>query len=177
MKKKMNKFWFCVVLLALVGCSATPSLQEYYVSKSEDPNFLVIDIPTSILGIDNNALTQEEQEALNSFQKLNVLMFRKTTTNAAQLPDELATVRTIINSKNFDPLLMMSDKQYSGKLVLEGTVERPDEIVFFGAGDEGFLLARLIGRDMQVEKAMLLANLVQRGNGLENAAKAIGKMF
>jgi hypothetical protein len=105
------------------------------------------------------------------------LMFRKTTTNAAQLPDELATVRTIINSKNFDPLLMMSDKQYSGKLVLEGTVERPDEIVFFGAGDEGFLLARLIGRNMQVEKAMLLANLVQRGNGLENAAKAIGKMF
>ena len=82
----MNKLWFYIVALALVGCSTTPSIQEYYVSKSEDPNFLVVDIPTSILGIDNNSLSQEEEEALSSFQNLNVLLFRKTATNADQLP-------------------------------------------------------------------------------------------
>ena len=74
----MNNFWFYILALALVGCSTTPSIQEYYVSKTEDPNFLVIDIPTSILGIDNSTLSAEEQDALNSFQKVNVLLFRKT---------------------------------------------------------------------------------------------------
>jgi hypothetical protein len=49
--------------------------------------------------------------------------------------------------------------------------------VFFGSADEGFILARLIGRDMQVEKAMLLAGVIQRGNGLENAAKMISGML
>ena len=71
----------------------------------------------------------------------------------------------------------MSDRQHSGKLVLEGTVDNPDEIVFFGSADEGFVLLRLIGRDMQVEKAMILANAIQRGNGLQNAAKALSGMF
>lgn len=173
----MNKFWFFILSLAFVGCSNTPSIQEYYVSKTEDPNFLVLDIPASILGIDNSALSEEEQEALSSFQKLNVLLFRKTPANADQLPSELNTVRSIINSKVFEPLIVMSDRQYSGKFVLEGSVENPDEIVFFGSADQGFVLARLIGRDIQVEKAMLLANVIQRGNGLENAAKAISSMF
>lgn len=173
----MNKFWFYILALALVGCSTTPSIQKYYVSKSEDPNFLVIDIPTSILGVDSNTLTTEEKEALSSFQKINVLLFRKTSANADFLPQELMTVRSIIESKTFEPLLVMSDRQYSGKLVLQGSVEKPNEIIFFGAAEQGFVLARLVGRDMQVEKAMLLANVIQRGNGLENAAKSLGRMF
>lgn len=173
----MNRFWFYVLALVLVSCSSTPSIQEYYVSKSEDPNFLVIDIPTSILGIDNNALSKEEQDALSSFQKVNVLLFRKTAANADELPAELSIVRSIIDDTLFEPLLVMSDRQYSGKLVLEGSIERPDEIVFFGSADEGFILARLIGRNMQVEKAMLLAGVIQRGNGLENAPKMISGML
>lgn len=173
----MNKHWFYILALTLVGCSATPSIQEYYVAKSEDPNFLVIDIPMSILGINNNTLSTEEQEALNSFQKINVLLFRKTSANADLLPAELTTIRSIIDTKTFEPLLVMNDKQYSGKLVLEGTVEHPSELVFFGTASQGFVLARLIGSDMQVEKAMLLANVIQRGDGLENAEKMIRAMF
>jgi hypothetical protein len=173
----MNKFWFFIVALVLAGCSATPSIQEYYVSKTEDPSSLVVDIPTSILGFETNSLSREEQEAFDSFQKLNVLLFRKTAANADQLSTELTTVRTIIDNKNFEPLSVLSDKQYKGKLVFEGTVEKPNEIVFFGSADEGFVLARLLGRNMQVEKAMLLARAIQRENGLEKAAKALQAMF
>ena len=129
------------------------------------------------MGVDSNTLTTEEKEALSSFQKINVLLFRKTSANADLLPQELMTVRSIIESKTFEPLLVMSDRQYSGKLVLQGSVEKPNEIVFFGSAEQGFVLARLVGRDMQVEKAMLLANVIQRGNGLENAAKSLSRMF
>ena len=134
----MKKLLIFAVVVAFVGCTKTQSIQEYYVAKSEDPNFLVIDIPTSILGIKNEVLNEEEQAALDSFQKLNVLMFRKTVANADQFPEELKTVREIIDGQQFDPLMVVSDRQFSGKLLLEGRVERADEIVFFGsATDEG----------------------------------------
>ena len=118
----MKKLLFFAFALAFLGCSKTDSIQEYYVAKSEDPNFLVIDIPTSFLGINNEVLNQEEQAALESFQKLNVLMFRKTGANSAQFPEELAAVRQIIDGEQFDPLMALSDSQFSGKLLFEGSI-------------------------------------------------------
>ena len=105
-------------------------------------------------------------------------MFRKTAANEAQFPKELEKVREIIDGERFDPLMVLSDRQFSGKLLLEGGIERPDEIVFFGsAADEGFLLARLIGSNMQVEKAVLLAKALEREGALDNAVETIGKML
>jgi hypothetical protein len=178
MKNNMKKLLFFAIALTFLGCSKTQSIQEYYVAKSEDRNFLVIDIPTSFLGINNEVLNQEEQAALESFQKLNVLMFRKTAENEAQFPKELDKVREIVDGERFDPLMVLSDHQFSVKLLLEGSIERPDEIVFFGAAaDEGFLLARLIGSKMQVEKAVLLVKALEREGAFDNAVEAIDKML
>ena len=174
----MKKLLTLAVLVAFASCSKTQSIQSYYVEKSEDPNFLVIDIPTSILGINNEVLSEEEQAALDSFQKLNILMFRKTAANVEKFPKELKTVCEIIDVEQFDPLMVVSDRQFSGKLLLEGSVERPDEIVFLGsASDQGFLLARLIGSKMQVEKAIILSKALEREGALDNAVDAIGQML
>jgi hypothetical protein len=178
MKNKMKNLLIFAVVVVFASCSKTQSIQFYYVEKFEDPNFLVIDIPTSILGINNEVLNEEEQAALDSFQKLNLLMFRKTAANGEQFSEELKTVSEIIDRQQFDPLMVVSDRQFSGKLLLEGSVERPDEIVFFGsATDEGFLLARLIGSKMQVEKAVVLAKALEREGALDNAVDAIGQML
>ncbi|MFL2572676.1 MAG: DUF4252 domain-containing protein [Flavobacteriaceae bacterium] len=165
----MKKLLIFAVMVAFVGCSKTQSIQEYYVAKSEDLNFLVIDIPTSVLGINNEVLNHEEQAALDSFQKLNVLMFRKTAANADQFPEELKVILQIIDGEQFESLMTLNDRQFSGKLLLEGSVESPDEIVFFGsASDQGFLLARLIGSKMRVEKAIVLAKALEHEGALEN---------
>ena len=92
--------------------------------------------------------------------------------------EELKTVREIIDRQQFDPLMVVSDRQFSGKLLLEGSVERPDEIVFFGsATDEGFLLARFIGNKMQVEKVVVLVKALGRKGTFDNAVDAIGQML
>ena len=54
----MKKLLIFAVVVAFASCSKTQSIQSYYVEKSEDPNFLVIDIPTSILGINNEVLNE-----------------------------------------------------------------------------------------------------------------------
>lgn len=174
----MKKLLFFVVAMTFLGCSNTQSIQEYYVAKSEDPNFLVIDIPTSFLGINNEILNQEEQAALESFQKLNVLMFSKIDANAAQFSEELEAVHQVIDGEQFDPLMALSDCQFYGKLLVEGNIERPNGIVFFGAAaDQGFLLARLIGSKMQVEKAVLIAKALEREGVLDNAVEALDQML
>ncbi len=173
----MKKLLTLSLIFLMWACSSSPSIQQYYVEKSQDPSFLVMDIPTSILGIDQATLNDEEREALASFQKFNILLFRKTDENQNQFDNELDTVRGILDNKTFDPLLVLSDPEYSGKLVLQGSLDRPDEIIFFGSSIQGFIVARLIGRKMQVDKAMLLAGVLQREGAMERAAKHLGQMF
>ena len=173
----MKNLLILALILFVYSCSSSTSIQQYYVEKSDDPSFLVIDLPTSMLGVDESILNDEEKEALASFQKFHVLLFRKTAANKDQFPDELKTLRSILDSKVFDPLLLLSDPDYTGKLVLQGSVDRPDEIIFFGTSDNGFVVARLIGSKMQVKKAMLLAGVVQRAGALENITKKFSGMF
>ena len=68
--------------LLLAGCSSTQSLQEYYVDNSENPNFLVLDVPANILKLDETDLNSGQREALQSLRKLNILAFMKTEKNA-----------------------------------------------------------------------------------------------
>jgi hypothetical protein len=173
----MNKFLILPLLALLFACSSSPSIQQYFVEKSEDPSFLLVDIPTSILGVDGAILNDEEKEALASFQKLNLLLFRKTEANATQLQEELKTVKAILDDQHFDPLLSLNDTEYTGKLLLQGSVERPDELIFFGSANEGFVVVRLIGRKMQVEKVVLLAAALQREGAFTNAAETLKAMF
>ena len=67
----MKKLLIFAVVVAFASCSKTQSIQSYYVEKSEDPNFLVIDIPTSILGINNEVLNEAEQAALKNSTRDN----------------------------------------------------------------------------------------------------------
>lgn len=173
----MNKTLVPLIAFLVVSCSSGPSIQEYFVSKSEDASFLIIDIPTSIFGIDKSTLTVEEQELFTSFKKLNLLIFKKTDSNAALMDRELTAVRSIIDGKNFESLMVFSDKSYSGKLVMQGDEERPNEIVLFASSDEGFLVTRLLGKKMQVDKALLLADIIQREKGVDQLERMFSEFF
>jgi hypothetical protein len=173
----MRKFLILPLLALLFSCSSSPSIQQYFVEKSEEPSFLLVDIPTSVLGVEEAILSDEEKEALASFQKLNLLLFRKTEANATQFQDELKAVEAILDDQRFDPLFILNDTAYTGKLLLQGSVQRPDELIFFGSANEGFVVVRLIGRKMQVEKVVLLATALQREGAFKNAAETLEGMF
>lgn len=173
----MSRTLLPLVAFLLVSCSSGPSIQEYFVSKTEDPSFLIVDIPTSIFGIDKSTLTVEEQEVFSSFKKLNLLLFRKTDSNALLMQDELKTIRSIVDSNSFESLMVFSDKSYSGKLLMQGPDDRPNEILLFASSEEGFLVTRLIGHKMQVDKALLLANIIQREKGVDQLERVFSEIF
>jgi hypothetical protein len=52
------------LIMLSVSCSSEPSLQSYFVEKSEDPNFISLTVPASILNIAVDSLEADQKAAL-----------------------------------------------------------------------------------------------------------------
>ena len=57
-----NLIFILVTALLLVSCNDGASLQRYYVDNQETPNFTSIDLPVSILKMDESKLTDNQKE-------------------------------------------------------------------------------------------------------------------
>ncbi len=99
--KKIIANMTMVMLLMLSACSSTKSLQEYYIDNSENTNFLSLDVPTSILNLDNADLSATQKEALVSLKKLNILAFKKTKENTEAFKIEKTNVKAILKNDKF----------------------------------------------------------------------------
>ena len=76
MKSIKNLLAIIIITSLIVSCNNKPSLQKYYVDNQETKDFMVADIPTSILSIDQDELSESQLEAYNSIIKLNFLGFK-----------------------------------------------------------------------------------------------------
>lgn len=90
---------FILLSLFLVGCNSEPSLQKYFVEHLEDKNFIAMDVSSSILNIDASKLTVEQSQAMQSFDKMNILAFKLNDKNKAQFETERAKVSAILKDE------------------------------------------------------------------------------
>jgi len=67
------KYVLGLAALTLFSCSNEKSLQRYLVDRQDDDSFLKIDIAASLLQTDNNSLSQEEKDILETVKKINVV--------------------------------------------------------------------------------------------------------
>lgn len=152
------------VLLMVAGCSSTPSLQEYYVNNSENPNFLAVDVPANILNLKEADLDPTQVEALRSLRKLNILAFRKTEDNSEAFKVESDKVNEILKNSDFKELMKLNSKFAKGVIKFKGEGDAIDEVVIYGKSDDkGFALIRVLGKDMNP------AHLMQLMQAVENA--------
>ncbi|NRD24031.1 DUF4252 domain-containing protein [Winogradskyella litoriviva] len=158
-----------VVLLlvtAFTSCNQGPTLQTYYVDNEQKPGFVSFDIPTSLLNLENAELTDEQKEAYESVDKLNVLTYMEADTEAADYKLELEKVKTILKNPDYEEL-MRGGNSTDGKFVIKylGDVENIDELVIFGsANDKGFLIARILGDNMNAGQLMSLSSVLEKAN-------------
>jgi hypothetical protein len=158
----MNRFTLLFLVLFVWGCSPKASLQEYFVSKAEDANFLIVNIPASALGITQDSLNQSEREVLKSFHKLNILAYKADSSKPEFMEQELHSIRAIIDIPPYEELMAVKDKRLSGKVIVVGKDTELEEVVFFGQSPEaGFLLVRVLGDQMTTKKVAQLTRLIQ----------------
>lgn len=151
------------LVAAFTSCNQGPTLQTYYVDNELKPGFASFDVPTSFVNVENINMTEEQKEAYNSVDKLNVLTFMKADTDAEDYKLELEKVKTILKDPKYEELIRGGNST-DGKFVVKflGDIENIDELIIFGsANNKGFMIARILGDDMNASKLMSLSSVLE----------------
>jgi hypothetical protein len=169
--KRITQLWIVAGMVLLMACSSTQSLQEYYVDNSENPNFISLDLPASILNLENANLSETQREAFESLKKLNVLAFKKTTSNAVEYEVEKGKVNAILKNSSYKELMKLNSKYGKGFIKYLGEEDAIDEVIIYGnSDDKGFALVRVLGNNMKPAYMIQLMQAIQqsdyKGEGL-----------
>ncbi|MDG3581538.1 MULTISPECIES: DUF4252 domain-containing protein [Galbibacter] len=154
-----------ITVFVAVSCSNNkPSLQEYFVNNNDNPNFISLDIPSSILDVSKSSLSQQQKEAYESVKKLNVLAFKINGENKAEYEVEKNTVKEILKNEKYEDLMVINSGKHKGVVKYLGDDDAIDEVIVFGSDDEnGFALIRILGNKMKPENMMTLVEAAQNG--------------
>lgn len=176
--KKVVKSIVVLMAVLLGSCASQQSLQEYYVDNKENPNFIALDIPASILKMEEVDLTSGQKEAMESLKKFNLLAFRKTDANAADYKLEKAKVKEILKNDDFVELMKINSQYGKGVVKYLGDENAIDEVIIYGASDEkGFALVRVLGKDMNPAHIVQLMQAIQKSDYKGEGLGEIGKFL
>ena len=176
--KHIIKSLFVVVALVLASCSSQQSLQEYYVDNSENPNFIALDLPASILKMESANLTAAQLEAVESLRKFNMLAFKKTSENVAEYKAEKAKVKEILKDEEFVELMKINSQYGKGVIKYLGEEDAIDEVIIYGdSKDMGFALVRVLGKDMNPAHIVQLMQAIQQSDYNGEGLGEIGKFL
>ena len=160
----MKKIYIIALIgsLFLTGCNSWPSLQKYFVEKTENKDFIVLDVSPGILQLDKSKLTVEEAQALSSFEKINVLAFKLDSTNVAQYDVEKSKVKEILKEKKYQPLMKFGSGKTGASVSFVGDEKHIEEFVLFAYGKgNGFGVVRVLGKDMNPKGIMTLMSILK----------------
>ena len=146
------------------GCSQELTLQTYFVQHQEASGFMSVDIPMSFLNPDQIELSDLQQEAIDSIDKLNMIAYSLKDGTNEELNSEVAKVKTILKAEKYNDL-MRGGNPTDGKLYIKyiGEDSEIDELIIFGFSlDNGFAIIRVLGDDMELSKIMKLESVIDQ---------------
>ncbi len=164
-----------ILILTLGACSSGESLQEYYVSNSDNPNFISLDVPASILNLDSVDLTNQQRQGLQSLKKLNILAFKKNEGNAEAFETEKARVQAILKNEDFMELMKLNSSYGKGVVKYLGDDNVIEEVIIYGSSDDkGFALIRVLGDKMNPAHMMQLLQQIQQSDSNGEEFRQLG---
>lgn len=153
-----------LIVTAFISCTNGPTLQTYYVDNELKPGFTTFDVPASFVNIEKVELTEQQKEAYESVDKLNLLAFKLDANNQEEYKVELQKVKEILKNPKYEELIRGGNTT-DGKFVVKflGEVDNIDElIVLSNANDKGFMVARILGNDMNAQDLISLGDILQK---------------
>ncbi len=171
--KYIGILFLTLVITASCNTSDELSLQEYYVNSENNSNYLMLDIPTSILNLDANA-TEDVKQAYESINKVNLLAFKLTNKNGQNYKEEKAKITKILKNPAYTELMRVN--RNGSKIIAKylGSENAMKEVIIFASDKtKGFALARVLGNDMRPENMIKLLNELK---SIDKDSEAIKKM-
>ena len=151
-----------LVLLTLIGCNSNPSLQKYFVENTDNKNFIALDVSPGILNLEKTKLTAEQNEALKSFDKMNILAFKSNDKNQAEFETERAKVKAILKDPKYQQLMSFGSGKDGASISYVGTDDNIEEfVVFANKKESGFAVVRVLGKNMNPNNIMTLMSVLK----------------
>lgn len=152
------------MVLMLASCEQKPTVQKYFVEKSGKPHFAVVDIAPSFIKATSLKLSAEEQDALKSLKKFNVMIYKKDSLDNGEYKKEAEHVKNLLKQDNYEELMKMNYSGMGASISTKGEGENIDEfLVYMNNSDTGFGVIRAIGDDMTPDKVLTIVGLIQKG--------------
>lgn len=155
----MNSLKYLVVVWVgfLFSSCQQQSLQKYLVDKQEDNAFLKVDIAPNSFGNLMKELNEEEQQALKNIQKINLLAYPIDSSNVSKYESETRTVEAIFEQEKYQELTRVRSDSWNANFYFTGQETSIDELILFANdAQKGFVIARVYGKDIQLEHLIKL---------------------
>jgi hypothetical protein len=148
--------------LLLLSCDSKPTIQKYFVVNSENKDFLALDISPTILNLDKTKLSAEQKRALESFDKMNVLVFKLDENNQPQYEVESQKITQILKDETYQQLMKVGSGKDGATISFVGDEDDIDEFVVFAKRKEnGFAVVRILGNDMNPNNIMTMLSVLK----------------
>jgi hypothetical protein len=162
----MKKIILFILLVVFISCNNKPSLQKYMVENSEKKDFVALDFSSDVLNIPKEKLTQEENEALKSFKKINVLGFKKNTTNEKEFEMEKNKLLEVMkDTTTYQEMMKIGNNKQSTAIYILENKEGVEEFILIGnKNDSGFGVVRILGENMKADHLLTIMGLMNKAN-------------
>ena len=175
------KYIYILVIIGiflLSSCNNEPSLQKYFVENTENKNFNALDLSPSMLNVDSSKLSTDENEALNSFEKVNILAFKLNDSNKNEFEIERTKLNKILKEEKYQQLMKFGSGKDGASVSFVGETEHIDEFVFYANKKEnGFAVVRVMGKDMNPTVILTLMSVLKNANVDLEQLKPLQQMF
>ena len=168
-----------IFVLAIItfSCDSSQSLQQYYVNSKENTEFISVDLPSSILQLKDDQVSEDIKNTLNTIKKVNFLALQLTETNEALYTSEKLKVNAILKNPKYKQLMRMNMGKGSVSVNYLGEEDAIDVIVIFGSdASKGFAVVRVIGENMNPSDIMKIAQEIKM-DGDSEQLKQLGGLF
>lgn len=161
--KTNTLFALGLIMMLFASCSQEPTLQKYFVEKSNQPGFFTLDIAPTFIKTDSLKLSAEEQEALKSLHKFNILAFTANDKNKEQLKNEKEKVKALLKGDEYEELMHVGSAEQGASIHTIGEGDNLEEvIVYIHQKEKGLTVVRVLGEDMNPNNIMTLIGLLQK---------------
>ncbi len=158
---KIIKITLLIATITLLSCKSEKSLEQYFIENEDNNDVVIVDVPVNMVKNTVN-LSKEEQKAIKSVKKLNILYLKKETDDNTEYEKQKNTLKNILKNKKYQTLSKIKSGKTKIDIKFIGTDDAIDEVVLFATdNNKGFFLARILGNKMNPENLQLLIKNVK----------------
>ena len=164
MKTLLKHIAVFILLISVLACTPKNTLQSYFVENEEATAFVSMDIPISYLNSKKIVLSEDQSNAIDSIEKLNMIAYSLADGSQEEFESELVKIKEILKSDIYNDLMRMGNSS-DGKAQISyiGDDSEIDELIIFGYSfKKGFAVVRVLGDNMQLSKILQLGDVINQ---------------